>query len=83
MYADIFHSVWYLIMIEQYVDKLQYSAASKECSECSPNSVYVHVYLILIIFSGPTYPCHNVHINTRSGKKMFHTRSMTSLCSIV
>ena len=29
------------------------------------------------IFSGPTHIILNVHINTRSGKEMFHTSSMT------
>ena len=35
-------------------------------------------------FIGPTHPMIlNVHINTRSGKEVFHTGRMTSNCSKV
>ena len=39
--------------------------------------VYIHVCIII------THLMLNVHINTRSGKEMFHTSSMTSPCSKV
>ena len=34
-------------------------------------------------FNRATHPILNVHFNTRSGKEMFHTSSMTSICSPV
>ena len=37
----------------------------------------------ILIFSEANHLILNVHINTRIGKEMFHTSSMTSHCSKV
>ena len=44
------------------------------------SAVTVHT---CILFSGLAHLIGNVHINTRCGKELFHTSSMTSLCSKV
>ena len=45
--------------------------------------VTMQVLAFVLKFIAPTHPLYHVHINTRSGKEMFHTSSMTSPCSKV